>query len=275
MEITSSPDLSDTVEMTVEAVGVGDSPREAQARAAEIDVWDQVEADRLWLRANVLPDCRGHVNLGLRVPEGMAIRGSAYEITVRDFAGDLRLGGSRINLSSVRGRIEIGNDIIGAVNAEDITGSISVEAVVAPVLISDSRADAEIRTAVGEVRVAGSSGRCSVTSQRGEITLEGVLTSRLRLESRSGSIAFSGSTLPGGDYVARTTDGDIAVALDEKSDCGLIVETDGGEIDWRFKARNTWTRDTEATKRRYANVRLGSGCFTAASKTGNISVTSA
>ena len=272
LEITSTPDLTDTVEVTLEAVGEGPSEDDARARAEEIEIWDQVEADRLWLRVNILPGSSGHANLRLRVPVGMEVRGSGVDVLVRDFVGDLHLVGSRLRLSNVRGGVTIGTDIVGMVQADGITGSISVETAVAPVSITNSRADVEVRVGVGDIHVGDTSGGISAVSTHGDIDLEEILTSRMSLDSRSGSINFKGSTLPGGHYTAKTIKGHISIALDERSDCGLITETDEGSLNWTLEPRNMWDRNTEGSKRRYANVRLGSGCFTATSKSGDITV---
>ena len=71
-------------------------------------------------------------------------------------------------------------------------------------------------------------------------------------------------------YELRTKEGDIAIALDPDSDCGLNAESHAGAVIWTHPAQKLVQGDDP--RRVYANVGTGSGFFSAISERGTIRV---
>ena len=126
------------------------------------------------------------------------------------------------------------------VNVERTTGfnffnSPSVDFVVTV----PSSAALELKTNTGGLDVSGVSGRMSLRSNTGSVSMrDGVLTASSILQSNTGSITFNGSISQTGSYQFMTNTGSINVTLPASSVFHVDATTDTGSITSDFPGVN-------------------------------------
>lgn len=265
VEIVQSP--TDKLNLYAKKHCWADTQEEAQKGADELEIWTFTEGKRVWIRNNILYPLRAQVDLKLEVPVGVGVIGWSNNISVKDVSGNYNLSGNEISVDGLRGNLSVRAQQIGNINLLNVDGAVEAEAFNAPIEIEDCRADVEARSVLSDINIRRLRGHCQLQSFEGNLVLKDVCTSRLELKTKNGNIHFDGTVMPGSAYTVETQSGDIEIALDKYSDCGLTAETQEGKIDWTLPARvGPWGEPN----RLYANVRWGSGGFEAVSKSGNI-----
>lgn len=136
------------------------------------------------------------------------IEGVTREVSVETVEGDIRLAGGSdvITLHTVDGDIEVRN----------ASGRV------------------EVNTMDGDIRLSGVSGDIAVNAVDGDVRLEGVASSNVKATTVDGDVVYRGELRPSGVYRLSTHDGDLYVAVPERSGAIVSVATWGGEFSASF-----------------------------------------
>lgn len=245
----------------------------ADARRAAEEVVIRVvpdEGTRCWIINNLPCPVSPAIDLRLEVPSGVGVGGGAPQVTARGLEGDLNLWGHDVTLEDCRGDIRLHVEYYGTVVARGIRGKVEVDAFGAPVCLEGCRADVKLRTVISDARILDFGGRCTFRSIEGSIDLADAWSSGLWLKTKRGSISVRALLMAESEYELRTKEGDIAVALDPDSDCGLNAESQTGVVVWRHPAQRL--SQGGDPRRVYANVGTGSGFFSAISERGTVTI---
>ena len=161
----------------------------------------------------------GRAELDITVPVGtnVILESQSAPLSVRGVKGGARL-------EAVSGDLEV-FDAEGDVSTETVSGSIIVNKV------------------DGEVRAEAVSGSIGLTDVKGGITSESVSgrinivranTKAARAETVSGSIGYSGSIDPMGNYVFKTHSGRLTLGFPPNAGATLSLQTFSGSVDSDF-----------------------------------------
>jgi hypothetical protein len=151
-------------------------------------------------------------------------------------AGTLELSvprGATVNIETRDGHVEVSDvadlrahALSGDVDVRRVSHSVEVSCLSGDISLADSSGPAEVSTVSGSVEVrnvrasaAGDSLEAKSTS--GDVMLEGVTHAQVRGAAVSGSVAYTGALVRGGDYDFKTISGDVMLELPANSSFSL------------------------------------------------------
>jgi hypothetical protein len=224
------------LEIVAEKVCWADTEDEARRLVEDMEIWTFLESDRVWIRDSRVHDILGFhymIHLKLFVPRGIKISGSILS-NIRAKDVEVNLGVTILSGSfyaeNLTGDIQV-NARTGNVNIVNLDGKADIEALSGNISVENSRADLEIRSVLGDVACEHLSGACKAKLIQGSLTMNDTCTSSLDLSTKGGKIAFDGIVMGSMAYGIKSESGDIEISLDERSDCGLLAESEKGKID--------------------------------------------
>lgn len=272
------------LEIVAEKVSWAETQEEAEAEVQNIEVWTFFEGDRIWLRDSRVRNLLGWpvVNLKIFIPEGAGIvnnphspsvAGSCDSVVIKD--ADVRIGVATTHsffAENVTGSLNV-DARSGNVSITNLNGTAEIEAICGSVDIKNSCADVKIRSVLGDVTCNNLSGSCHAKLIQGSLNMDKICTSRVALSTKNGKIGFSGVLMGGGFYEVKSKSGDINILLDDRSDCGFTAESQTGNINEKAFAYKEEGGDSE-TAPNVVNLSFlrGSGWMNVMSKSGNITV---
>jgi DUF4097 and DUF4098 domain-containing protein YvlB len=240
-----------------------------------MEIWTFLEGDRVWIRDSRILEVLGShsmINLKLLVPKRTTIKGwISNRVRAKDIEANMVISTSgSFSAENVTGDLWVDNRS-GDLRIVDLDGKAEVEALSGNIYVENSRADLTIRSVLGNVTCDRLSGACKAKLIQGCLTMTDTCTSRLDLSTKDGRIVFDGIVMSGMGYNIKSESGDVEISLDYRSDCGLIAESEEGNV------TSTLDRSGHSGKRRsgrsiHQNVRRGSGGMHVMSKTGNITI---
>lgn len=136
------------------------------------------------------------------------IGGVSREVSVQTVEGDIHLAGgsSLVQLHTVEGDIEV----------------------------HDASDRVEVQTMDGDIQLANVSGDATVNTVDGDIRLTGMASSNVKATTVDGDVLYEGELRPTGVYRFSTHDGDLYVAVPERSGAVVSVATWDGEFSASF-----------------------------------------
>lgn len=195
-------------EIRVVATTTGDARIQFDASRSHLDM-EQSRRDR-WSR-----DDHGTVSYQVTVPAGV-------RATLGSVAGT-------IDVAGIRGGAEV-STVSGAVDARDIGSEATIEAVSGRVTLANVQGDAHVESVSGAVNVSNVSGSLSAESVSGPIMLTDVRGVRIRANTVSGALDFTGSINPAGHYDFETHSGRATLRLASNASAAVSVNTFSGSV---------------------------------------------
>lgn len=194
----------------------------APARRVEVFVLNSADEDA---RAG---EFFGSGNLNLKVPRGATVV--------------LRLQSGDIEITDVaEARVECAS---GDIDISGVTRGVDVNALSGNITLADSRGGVRLRSLSGgveatNVRPNDDKDFFTTSSMSGEVTLENVTHAKVKGETVSGSVRYTGALARGGGYDLRTTSGDVTMSLPADSSFRVKAKVVlGGEIISDFKVQS-------------------------------------
>ncbi|MFO7588629.1 MAG: DUF4097 family beta strand repeat-containing protein [Gemmatimonadota bacterium] len=194
--------------------------------------------------------------LSVRVrPERLSSRGSTdFEITIpRRMSIEASGVTMAVDAENVGGTVSI-NAVEGHVTVRGGRGNVSLNAVEGGVTLEGAEGNLALNSVDGDVTVRRASGVLSIQAVDGSITMEEITSDNVEVNTVDGDILYSGTIRDGGRYFLSTHDGDITLAVPEDSNARVSVSTFTGGMDAAFPI----TVDGDVNNRRFSFT-LGSG----------------
>lgn len=195
-----------------------------------------------------------HIDLGLHRDWSGGSGSATYDVTVPI--------GTRVTLSSVSGTISAAgvkggidaNAVSGSIDVRNAGSSVAVEGVSGAVTVLGVSGDVKVETVSGPIQVSDVSGTVSAENVSGSIEMSDTRGTRVRANSVSGSIAFTGALSSEGRYEFETHSGQVALRLASGANASISVDTYSGSVSNEYPGavrRPESDADDERTSYRY------------------------
>ena len=181
---------------------------ELRARGTSVTISTQPEGPR-----------GGRADLDITVPTGtrVVLDGFSAPFSVRGVKGEAKV-------ESLSGSVVV-SDAIGRVNVGSVSGSIQV---------SQVKGDVRAEAVSGQVELTDIDGDIEGESVSGRITMTGANSASVRAETVSGSIGYSGTFEPAGNYIFKSHSGRLTMGLPPEAGAIVSLETFSGNVDSDF-----------------------------------------
>lgn len=145
--------------------------------------------------------------------------------------------GARLSLNSISGSItSVG--VRGATDASTVSGAIDIrnagrvttEGVSGATTITGAKGDVRVETVSGPIIISDVDGTASVENVSGRIELSNIRGGRVRANTVSGSLTFTGALNPSGRYEFETHSGRASLVLAPGASAAVSVETLSGSV---------------------------------------------
>jgi len=179
------------------------------------------------------------VDLQITVPAwmGLDLSGVYTDVTVNGVRGP-------VNVETVQGTVDVtGGD-----------GLVSLRSVEGAVTLKGAKGRIDVHSVNDDVRISSASGEIVAESVNGEIVLERVDATSLEATTVNGDVGYDGPIRSGGRYELSSHNGDVTVAVTEKTSASITVSTFSGEFE---SAIPVTLRETRKGKR--FSFTLGAG----------------
>jgi DUF4097 and DUF4098 domain-containing protein YvlB len=181
--------------------------------------------------------------LAITVPAGtnVILEGFSTSFSVRGVKGEAKI-------ESLSGGVEV-TDAVGLVQVEAVSGSVDI-----------SRVDGDVHAEAvsGILTIAGVDGDVDAESVSGRVSITGARSKSVRAETVGGSILYSGSIEPMGNYVFRSHAGRITLGVPADAGATVNLQTFSGNVDSDFPVTLESGTTRMGHESRY-EFRLGSG----------------
>ena len=166
-----------------------------------------------------------------------------------------------LNLSGVSVDIEVDGSqaaitaetVNGEVKVRGGSGFISLKSVEGAVALQDAKGHVEVHTVNDDVTLTDVSGDITAETVSGGIDLEGIQSANVDVSTVSGDVTYQGTLNDAGHYRFSTHNGDVTIAVPEKTNATVSVATFNGDFDSSFPVSVTGT-----TKHRFGFT-IGTG----------------
>ena len=207
----------------------------------ELDIRDRMGS----ISVSLEPD-RGHggrAELELSVPIGT-------NVILESFSGPLSVRGVKgeARLEALSGNLQI-SDAVGSVSAEAVSGNVEIGNV-------DGNVRAE--SVSGSVSVADVDGDITTESVSGRISILRAKTKSATAETVSGSIGYTGTIDPMGNYTFKTHSGRLTLGIPASASASVSLETFSGAVDSDFPVTLESSRAQSGHESRF-QFRIGDG----------------
>ena len=186
----------------------------------------------------------GRAEFDVSVPIGTNVVLEAFSapFTVRGVKGPAQL-------ETLSGNVQI-SDAVGTVEIEAVSGSIDV-----------AKVDGNLRAEAvsGTVTVADVTGDIDAESVSGRVSITGAKSRSVRAETVSGSIGYSGSIEPSGNYSFTSHSGRLNLGLPANAGATLSLETFSGSVDSDFPVTLEGSRSGGHGHETKMEFRIGDG----------------
>jgi hypothetical protein len=161
----------------------------------------------------------GRADLDISVPTGtrVVLEGFSAPVTVRGVKSETKV-------ETLSGNVQV-TDAVGRVNVESVSGSIDVNGV---------EGDVRAESVSGRVELANINGDIEGESVSGRFMMTRAKSKSVRVETVSGSISYSGTFDPAGNYVLKSHAGRLTLGLPADAGATLSLETFSGNVDSDF-----------------------------------------
>ena len=181
---------------------------EIRARSTSVTVSTQPEGPR-----------GGRADLDITVPVGtrIAMEGFSAPFSVRGVKGETKvesLSGSIIVVDAV-GRVNVGS-VSGSIQVSQVKGDVRAEAVSGSLDLTDIDGDIEGESVSGRILMTNANARS------------------VRAETVSGSVGYSGTFDPAGNYIFKSHSGRLTMGMPADAGATVSLETFSGNVDSDF-----------------------------------------
>lgn len=153
-----------------------------------------------------------------------------YQVTVpAGVRGTLGAVSGSIDVAGVRGGLEVSN-VSGAVTVRDAGQSVSVDAVSGRINVANVQGDAHVESVSSGITIANVGGSLSAESVSGSIAMSGVRGARVRANSVSGQLDYTGAINPSGRYDFESHSGRVTLRLASNANALVSVNTFSGSV---------------------------------------------
>lgn len=161
----------------------------------------------------------GRADLQISLPTGtrVVMEGFSAPFSVTGVKGEVKL-------ETLSGTVQV-SDAVGKVNVSSVSGSIDVKQV---------KGDVWAEAVSGRLDLTDIEGDIESESVSGRITMSGATSRLVRAETVSGSIGYSGTFDPGGNYVFKSHSGRLTLGLPADAGATVSLETFSGNVDSEF-----------------------------------------
>ncbi len=197
---------------------------------------------------------RSHIDLGLH--RNWSDRGGSatYDVTLPV--------GARVTMSAISGTINAtgvhggidASSISGPVDVRDAGANVSIESVSGGVTAMGVAGDVKVETVSGAIQVSNVTGTVSAETVSGSTDLSNARGTRVRANSVSGGITFTGALNPAGRYEFETHSGRALLRLASGASAVITVDTYSGSVTNEYPGavrRPESDADDERTHYRY------------------------
>jgi DUF4097 and DUF4098 domain-containing protein YvlB len=162
---------------------------------------------------------RSRAQLDITVPTGtnVILEGFSTAFSVRGVKGEAKI-------ETLSGSVQV-SDAVGLVQVEAVSGSVEVLKV---------QGDVQAESVSGHVTVAGVDGNVETESVSGRVSVTEAKSKSVRAETVSGSITYSGTIDPLGNYVFKAHSGRLTLAVPENAGATVSLQTFSGNVDSDF-----------------------------------------
>jgi DUF4097 and DUF4098 domain-containing protein YvlB len=228
---------------------------EAMNGAVTVDTWD-----RSAMRVRATHGARSGIELeqhGSTVSIEAETRGRSnpvtFEVTVpRSYSVDIEGVNLRVTVEGIQGSTTIEN-VQGPVTVRDVTGAVDVESVSGRITIERVRGNIEVATVNQAIRIDGVRGSIDAETSNGSIVMRAVDASAVSATTVNGLVDYDGTVHDGGRYFLAAFNGSITMAVPERTNARIDIETHNGRVESVFPVRVTGSGDREF------NLTLGNG----------------
>ena len=161
----------------------------------------------------------GRADLDITVPTGtrVVLEGFSAPFSVRGVKGEAKV-------ETLSGSIVV-SDAVGRVNVGAVSGNIQV---------SQVKGDVRAEAVSGWVELADIDGDIESESVSGRILMTGATSKSVRAETVSGSISYSGTFEPAGNYIVKSHSGRLTLGMPPGAGATVSLETFSGNVDSDF-----------------------------------------
>lgn len=177
----------------------------------------------------------------------------SFEITVpRSFGVEIEGINVRAHVENVRGPVVVEN-VQGAIVVRGVNGDVDVESVTGSLTVEDVRGSVRASATNQGVVLRNVTGTVSAETVNGNITLHGIESAAVEAHTVNGFVHYDGSIRDGGRYAIGTHNGEIRIAIAERTNATLRITTMNGKVQSAFPVRIGSMREGTT------QVTLGSG----------------
>ncbi|MEO8194340.1 MAG: DUF4097 family beta strand repeat-containing protein [Gemmatimonadales bacterium] len=197
-------------------------------QGSNVRIRGRVERGELQLSART-----GSVNISTE-PEGPHGGNAEFDITVPI--------GTRVVLEGFSAPLSV-RGVKGAAKVESLSGGIQVADAAGQVIVSTVSGNIAVSKVDGDVRADAVSGRLDITdvdgnidgeSVSGGVAIVGARSKSVRAETVSGSVGYSGTFDPAGNYTFKTHAGRIRLGMPADAGATVSLQTFSGNVDSDF-----------------------------------------
>ncbi|HEX6051699.1 MAG TPA: DUF4097 family beta strand repeat-containing protein [Gemmatimonadaceae bacterium] len=220
--------------------------------------WD-FSASRISIDVEPVRGRVGDSRIELSVPAGV-------RVVARSRSGDVSVRGTR---GAVDARSTSGDVIVS-----DATDRVILESVSGDVRASQLAGEVRAESVSGTIEARDVTGNVHAETTSGDVSLTGVASSSVYVETVSGEIEYEGNIDASGRYDFRTHSGDVRLEIPESSRAAFSVQTYSGALDTAFPLTLQPGQRTTGRPRRFEFTLGGGGArVTAESFSGDIVLT--
>ena len=146
------------------------------------------------------------------------------------------------------------NTVEGGVKLQGGRGNITLNSVEGGVSLEGAEGNIALVSVDGDVFVRQSSGVISVQNVDGDITLEGITSDNVEVNTVDGDLLYQGSIRDDGRYFLSAHDGDITITVPDGTNARVSVSTFSGDLEADFPVTLSGDMD-----QRSFSFTLGSG----------------
>lgn len=230
---------------------------EVHAGSAVVRTWDR---DAMRIRATHAGTGVVRIrNSGATVQVEAAARGNVmtqkvdYEITVpRSFGIEIEGINVAVTIDGLSGDVDIEN-VEGAIRITGVTGAVAVESVSGSITLGNVRGSVRASTTNQSIHLRDVSGSVSAEAVNGSIVMRGIDATVVEAHTVNGLVEYHGTVKEGGRYALGTHNGQLTMALPERTNATLRLSTFNGRVQADFPVQ------VGAMREGVTQVTLGSG----------------
>ncbi|MGH7447647.1 MAG: DUF4097 family beta strand repeat-containing protein, partial [Longimicrobiales bacterium] len=167
----------------------------------------------------------------------------AFEITVpRRYNVSVEGVNLRITIADLQGSASLEN-VQGPIVVRGVSGPVEIESVSGSVSIENVRGDISVSTVNDAIRISGGRGNIAAETVNGSIVMRGVDAAMAEASTVNGLVEYDGAVRDGGRYFLGTHNGRITMAIPERANARIAIETENGSVESAFSLRIAGARE--------------------------------